>query len=84
MKKAELERKIREMGIPPSEYSLDGETVYGVILDKMMEKDWYRVYSLDERGGHHGEKYFPSEDEACDYMYELIRPNGKILDVKGK
>ena len=67
-----------ELGMPPSIYSLDGNIINGIVLDKMIESDWYRVFYLDERGNYREEKYFDSEDKACNYMYELILSEFKL------
>ena len=66
----ELELKIKKLGIPPQFYSLNGALIYGIVLDKLIEPNWYRVFSLDEHGRYNYEQKFNSEEEACEYMYK--------------
>lgn len=67
----ELELKLRELGVPPKMYSLDGGRHFE---KRVFEKRfwWYEVYCMDLGIKHHTHK-FKTEDEACEFLCkELI------------
>ncbi len=86
MNRTELLKKIKELGVPASFYSLEGCLIYGTVLDPMIEPGWYRVFEHDERGGFSKEEKFNSEEKACDYAYKLISITAGMLsdDTRNK
>lgn len=71
MNKKELAEILRKENVPENTYSLDG----GLPNDSMcLEKNaagWEVYYS--ERGQKYHEKYFFTEEEACEYLYHRIK-----------
>jgi len=70
MKKSELKRKLIEDGIPRNMYSLDGGLPNEALCLAKDKRFWEVYYS--ERGLKRNLGRFESEEEACDYFYELI------------
>ncbi len=76
----ELELKLREHGVPPKLYSLDG----GNHIEKyrVLEKRfwWYEVYCVDLGVKHHTYK-FKTEEEACDFFYKKLINDCRYTDI---
>lgn len=76
----ELELKLREKGVPPKLYSLDGGNHIKKL--RVLEKRfrWYEVYCVDLGLKHHPYK-FKTEEEACDFFYEKIIEDCRYADI---
>lgn len=72
MNKNELEYKLNLLEVRPSSYALEGELLPDRIVLYNSYHNW-EVFYLDERGGRNDVKVFSSEDEACQYIYEIFR-----------
>jgi hypothetical protein len=60
-------------------YSIDdGRMVMGITLRRINSNSWI-VYALGDRGEHDMEKEFQSEEDAYDYMYELIKIDADMM-----
>lgn len=71
MDRAELRAALDAEGIPPGAYSLDG----GLPEDRLCLDEVYGrwiVYYV-ERGQHREERTFAAEDEACRYLFALLK-----------
>lgn len=77
MNRQELELKLKDLGINPSQYSLYGELAIDAIILYKNYKDW-EVFYIDERGGRNDEKIFKNEEEACLYIYRLFKEAKEI------
>ena len=75
MKRQELQITLNELNVPELWYSLDGEAMPNkTILQKGggIKGSWI-IYDIDERGIKSKPKEFYSEDEACEYFYQIIK-----------
>jgi hypothetical protein len=70
MSTSELKRQLDLLGVRSGRYSLFGELLPDTVV---LVRNYYKweVFYLDERGGRNDEKIFWSENEACDYIYEM-------------
>lgn len=72
----ELFEKLEEAGVPRDRYYLNG--LYGSLSDdskpamRMFDGNKYEVYT-NERGDKIVKRIFYSENDVCDYMYQLIK-----------
>lgn len=80
MKIEELEKELNRLKVKKNEYSLNGELKPDAIILFSNYSKW-EVFYLDERGGRNDEYFFTSEDEACQYIYDLFLKN---IEVKKK
>lgn len=71
MKRNELEKKLKENGVPTSLYNLDnvGRTDERFCL--MYDNNHWNVY-FTERGIRTTDLKFSTEEEACQYVYEQL------------
>lgn len=69
MKKNELRDTLKQMGVSPMLYNLDGDgrTDERFCLE-FINNEWYVYFS--ERGIKATNKKFTSEEEACQFIYE--------------
>jgi hypothetical protein len=73
MKKEDLLTKAKELKIPESLYSIDGKRIAaGLIMEKYNEREWI-VYHFDDHGRHENEDRFLYEEQAYDYLFELMK-----------
>ena len=70
MRKHELKRKLMENSVPEDMYSLEGGLPNEAYCLNREGSLWEVYYS--ERGIKTGIRHFESEEQACDYLYELI------------
>lgn len=70
MTKADLKKYLEDNNVPETLYSLDGGTDEEKICLENVHGRW-RVYHV-ERGKQTNEKYFQSEEEACNYFFDKI------------
>ena len=70
MRKHELKRKLMENSVPEDMYSLEGGLPNEAYVLNKKDSLWEVYYS--ERGIKSGLRHFESEEQACDYIYELI------------
>jgi hypothetical protein len=82
MNKEELKIKLDLLGVKPKQYSLNGELEADSIILFHYYNNW-QVFYLDERGGRNNQKDFPSENEACWYIYKLFEDAKKIEEQFG-
>lgn len=69
-----LEKKLKGLGIEDSHYSLSGELKSdSIILYHNYEK--WEVFYLDERGVRRQLNVFSKEEQACEFIYELLIKN---------
>jgi hypothetical protein len=81
MKKNELKKKLFNENFPECTYSLDGGLPNEAFcLNKVLLSKWEVYYS--ERGNKSCLKYFSTEDEACDYFYELISNDEYVREMR--
>ena len=69
MNKNDLIKKLEELKIKPTQYSLNGDLLPDRVVLCNSYNDWI-VFYLDERGKRRDEKIFHSEKEACEYIYK--------------
>jgi len=73
MNRVELKKKLEELGLSPSYYSFDGERKPASYVLTHSLNEW-RVFLMDEHTDkRHDERIFNSEEEACNYMYEILK-----------
>ncbi len=66
----------------PNLYSLNGLLKPdSIILDNFDNKKIWRVYYFDEKGNTNNEKIFYSENEAVNYLYNILK-NYTDIDKK--
>lgn len=70
MTKLELKKKLIEISVRTDLYSLDGGFPNEAYCLNKNENVWEVYYS--ERGSKSNLRKFYSENEACDYLYNLI------------
>jgi hypothetical protein len=70
MTQQELRDALRELNVRPDAYCLDGETANEAYVLERQGTTWFVYYS--ERGKKTGEKQFPSEGDACQYMFQVV------------
>jgi hypothetical protein len=69
MNRLELKKKLEDLGIPTYSYSLYGGTdINKTILEWGIK---WRIHEIDERGGDHEIASFNTEEEACEYFYQM-------------
>lgn len=71
MRIKELEQKIRELGIDDLHYSLYGELKSDSVILYQNYNKW-EIFYIDERGGQNQLGVFDEEEQACNYLYELL------------
>ena len=78
MKKHELRKKLENENVPKSLYSLEGGLPSEKLCLDHEDGKWIVYYS--ERGCRTGIEEFILEDDACRYIYELIKDiiTGKV------
>lgn len=75
MNRQKLNIKLDELNVPKLWYSLDGEAMPNkTILQKGggIKGSWI-IYDIDERGIKSQPKEFYSEEEACEYLYQMMK-----------
>lgn len=71
MRTSDLKLKLEESGIRADSYSIGGFVKNeALILEPSTGNEWRIYYS--ERGLRTGERVFPTEDEACQCLYEML------------
>lgn len=79
MNKKELKKQLEILKAPKNYCSLNGiELPDRIILTK--ESGKWLVYYFSERGERSSEKYFSTEDEACQFIYDHMVERKNILD----
>ncbi len=78
MNREELEKKLKMTGVPEYIYNLTdhGKKDERLCLERDQDK-WSVYYS--ERGIKTTNKYFDSEDAACQFLYEQLHGIGRII-----
>lgn len=71
MTRQELQRRLQEEGISPGAYDLFGERKDNVYCVENTPSGWL-VY-FRERGLRDWEHLFPSEEEACEFLFTKIQ-----------
>ncbi len=71
MKKYDLKKILEEEGVSKSLYCLDGGLPNEKLCLDYEGNKWVVYYS--ERGGRTGLECFINEDDACCYIYKLIK-----------
>ena len=69
MKRGELKKALRKMGVLPYEYNLNGKGRKDERLCMEFVNDEWHVYYI-ERGVKTTDESFASEEEACRFIYE--------------
>lgn len=64
MNKSELEERLEELEIRPTDYSLDGKLLPMRTILVNLNNKWI-TFDYDERGRVQNEKEFNTEEEAC-------------------
>lgn len=77
MNREELKHKLDELSVYPGFYSLEGELLPDRIVLYHNYAKW-EVFYFDERGNRDKEKVFPSESDACNYIYEYFKKQKEI------
>lgn len=72
MDRNELKKKLDELKVRSTQYSLDGELLPDRIVLYQSYDDW-NVFYFDERGNRDSEKTFNSESDACFYIYKEFK-----------
>ena len=70
MNRSELQLVLDEKGIRPRSYSLTGGSPSESYCIERSNGGWAVYYA--ERGNRNSEKWFVSEDEACDHLLQWI------------
>lgn len=68
---SELKNKLDEIGVPQNLYAIMTGGLPNERLCIVKEKKWQVYYS--ERGKKVGQKFFETEEEACEYLYEKLK-----------
>lgn len=79
MNRIELKEKLDNLGVRETSYSLYDDLMPGRIVLYHSYHEW-QVFYFDERGGRNDEKIFTSEEEACKYIYKLLKEAKEIED----
>ena len=74
MKVNELKKRLDEIGVSEDIYSIMFGGLPNERLCIVKEEMWKVYYS--ERGRRTGEKFFVTEEEACEYFLELLSNKG--------
>tara|TARA_Y100000589_G_C26970129_1_gene554220 strand:- start:211 stop:447 length:237 start_codon:yes stop_codon:yes gene_type:complete len=74
----ELDKKLREAGVKPQYYSLNGKDINDAFILKNELGKW-NVYYF-EKGSKYMQKYFDSESEACEYIYETLKDEPSVKE----
>lgn len=72
----ELEENLNALGIPNDMYSIMEGGLPNEKLCIVQEKNWQVYYS--ERGCKTGLTVFDTEEEACEYFYNELKPYASI------
>jgi hypothetical protein len=73
MNVVELKTALDKAGVKPHYYSLQGLKGGPYDGTAIIEKDGNRwMYYNYERGSQHGLQYFNTENEVCEYLYQLL------------
>ncbi|MDR1714899.1 MAG: hypothetical protein LBS20_03560 [Prevotella sp.] len=67
-----LEKELEKLGVKKNYYSLFGDLQSDATILYQNYNKW-EIFYLDERGGRHPEGIFDNEEEACLFMYELLK-----------
>jgi len=82
MNKEELKIQLDLLGVKPTRYSLNGELEPDRVILFHNYNVW-QVFYLDERGGRNDQRDFPSESEACLYLYKIFKDAKEIEEKFG-
>lgn len=74
----ELKQKLAQSDIREDFYSLSGGLPNEAFCINEMDTGWEVYYS--ERGSKSKRKFFPSENEACDFFYEFITSDEVVMN----
>ena len=69
----QLKSRLEAEGIWPAMYNLNGMPGDSekYVIERHRDGRWCLYYS--ERGARHGERFFATEEGACEAMYEAVR-----------
>jgi len=79
MHKRELIKHLKLLKVPQNYCSLNGIELPDRIMLSRESGKWL-VYYFSERGERSNERYFSTEDEACQYIYDHLIERKNILD----
>lgn len=68
----ELQEKLIALGVPSNYYSINNSiSADTYILNKVY--DYWEFFYVDERGGQNDYRKFNNENDACLYMFEVLK-----------
>lgn len=67
----EFKKKLKQLNIPKSWYSIDGDIKSDTHILNKVHTYWEYFY-FDEKGEEQGYVRFDNEAEACDYLYHIL------------
>lgn len=82
MDRIELKKQLDKLDISSAIYSLYGERDFNKTILEWGVK--WQIYGIDERGGEHEKATFETEDDACDYFYNMMVKFKRHLDESEK
>jgi hypothetical protein len=81
MNRYELKRKLDELGIPQSSYSLCGGDAILIPIIGKKDGKWF-IYEFDERGNRYQQFSFDKEEDVCECFYQKIIENQTFKSKK--
>lgn len=76
MTRVELSEKLKNAEVKPQYYSLYGKLVNDAFIMEKIGETW-NVYYF-ERGSKDMEQNFKSENEACEYIYNILKDEPSV------
>ncbi len=83
MDRFKLEHRLQQLGVNPAFYSLDGTLCPDSVV-LYNSYDTWNVFYLSERGNREKSRTFRSEEDACDYIYNLFKESINLETSKGR
>lgn len=79
MKKRELAKTLRKLGINKDYYSLNGIDIPGKTILNFEKGQWF-VYNINERGKKTDLVSFEEEEKACRYILKVLKDEKDLQD----
>jgi len=82
MNKEQLESRLKKQNINPNLYALDGNPIVDRIILMKVDLGW-EIFYFDDKGKKENVKRFLNENDACDYVYQVLKDDQQTANQFG-